>query len=359
MTFTGYRFFSRPIQLRHRANIAILAFLLTLLVFPAAGFTANDAVRVVTIQSALLDHLLVPGGSSRLVVSASILPGWHINSDHPLGEYYIPTQLTVKMPPVATAGAVTYPPAREVSLKFAAGEKLSVFNGNIQFAVPIKAATAFKADVGAPATVRIDYQACNDDQCLRPTSVDYKTDLASSGAPARLGDETGTASTDDQSDSDTSWSVAHVFARYGNVLGFLVVLLGGLALNLTPCVYPLIGVTVAYFGNEAGGARRVIALAILYVLGIALTFSAVGVAAALRAASSAARYKIPGSWSRSPPRCWRLRPQVSASSCYSRRNGLCNGRESPGRAMSGRLRWAWGWEWSRRHASGPSSLGCC
>jgi thiol:disulfide interchange protein DsbD len=290
--FSGFRLPSRPIQLCRRvftstrvlpraARIAIFALLVTLLVFPGAGFTATDTLHVVTIQSALLDHPLLAGGSSRLVVSASIQPGWHINSNHPLGEYYIPTQLTVKVPPVATAGAVTYPPAREVSLKFAAGEKLSVFNGNIQFAVPIKADTAFKADVGAPATVRIDYQACNDDQCLRPTSVDYKTDLASSGAPAGPGGETGVASTDDQADSDSSWSVAHVFARYGSVLGFLVVLLGGLALNLTPCVYPLIGVTVAYFGNEGGGTRRVITLAILYVLGIALTFSAVGVAAAL------------------------------------------------------------------------------
>lgn len=76
-------------------------------------------------------------------------------------------------------------------------------------------------------------------------------------------------------------SVARVFAGHGYVLGFVVVLLGGLALNLTPCVYPLVGVTVAYFGNEAGGTRRVIGLAALYVLGIALTFSAVGVSAAL------------------------------------------------------------------------------
>ena len=194
---SGFRLPSRPIQLCRRVPtstcvlpratcIAFFALFVTLLAFPAAGFTATDTLHVVTIQSALLDHPLVAGGASRLVVSASILPGWHINSNHPLGEYYIPTQLTVKVPPVATAGAVTYPPAREVSLKFAAGEKLSVFNGNIQFAVPIKADTAFKADVGAPATVRIDYQACNDDQCLRPTSVDYKTDLASSGAPAGL-----------------------------------------------------------------------------------------------------------------------------------------------------------------------------
>ena len=76
-------------------------------------------------------------------------------------------------------------------------------------------------------------------------------------------------------------SLARVFASHGNLPGFLIVLIGGLALNLTPCVYPLIGVTVAYFGNEGGGARRVIGLASIYVLGIALTFSLVGVTAAL------------------------------------------------------------------------------
>jgi thioredoxin:protein disulfide reductase len=76
-------------------------------------------------------------------------------------------------------------------------------------------------------------------------------------------------------------ALAGVFAHHGALLGFLAVLLGGLALNLTPCVYPLIGVTIAYFGNQGGGPRRVLVLAILYVLGIALMFSAVGVAVAL------------------------------------------------------------------------------
>src|SRR6266705_3063186 len=76
-------------------------------------------------------------------------------------------------------------------------------------------------------------------------------------------------------------SLAQVFASHGNLPGFLIVLIGGLALNLTPCVYPLIGVTIAYFGNQGGGPRRVMILAILFVLGIALMFSTVGVAVAL------------------------------------------------------------------------------
>ncbi len=72
-----------------------------------------------------------------------------------------------------------------------------------------------------------------------------------------------------------------MFAAHGYFVGLLVVLIGGLALNLTPCVYPLIGVTIAYFGNEGGAPRKVIVLASLYVLGIALMFSSVGVAVAL------------------------------------------------------------------------------
>src|SRR5580698_2971867 len=76
-------------------------------------------------------------------------------------------------------------------------------------------------------------------------------------------------------------AIADIFAVHGYFIGLLVVLLGGLALNLTPCVYPLIGVTIAYFGNESGAPRKVIVLASLYVLGIALMFSGVGVAVAL------------------------------------------------------------------------------
>ena len=59
------------------------------------------------------------------------------------------------------------------------------------------------------------------------------------------------------------------------------IFLGGLLTSLTPCVYPLIGVTIAYFGNQGGGPRRVLILAILFVLGIAIMFSSVGVAVAL------------------------------------------------------------------------------
>jgi thioredoxin:protein disulfide reductase len=81
--------------------------------------------------------------------------------------------------------------------------------------------------------------------------------------------------------TDASGSLANIFVVHGMLIGLLAVLLGGLALNLTPCVYPLIGVTIAYFGNQGGGQRKIAVLAVIYVLGIALTFSLAGVAVAL------------------------------------------------------------------------------
>ncbi len=60
---------------------------------------------------------------------------------------------------------------------------------------------------------------------------------------------------------------------------------GGLALNLTPCVYPMIPITVSFFGGRAGrekpGQVRLVAHGLCYLLGLALTNSTLGVAAAL------------------------------------------------------------------------------
>jgi thiol:disulfide interchange protein DsbD len=55
-----------------------------------------------------------------------------------------------------------------------------------------------------------------------------------------------------------------------------------LLLNLTPCVYPVIPLTVSFFGGQASGRPgRAFGLAALYVLGMATTYAGLGVAAAL------------------------------------------------------------------------------
>jgi thiol:disulfide interchange protein DsbD len=62
----------------------------------------------------------------------------------------------------------------------------------------------------------------------------------------------------------------------------LGIFLGGMALNLTPCVYPLLPITVSYFGGKSGqGQGRLLVHGLFYLAGLALTNSTLGVAAAL------------------------------------------------------------------------------
>jgi thioredoxin:protein disulfide reductase len=269
---------------RYTAVLAVIVVVLTLARANSAIGATPNPTAIVTIASTRLETPLAAGHVSRLIVTARIAEGWHINSDRPLGDYYIPTRLEVTPPAHVAAGAIDYPQARLVTLAFAGTERLSVFTGAIEFRVALTADAGFGNLAGAPAKIELHYQACNDDQCLRPVAVGATIDLSAattivpSGATGKGAASSGLAG-GGLAGSETA--IAGVFAAHGYFIGLLVVLLGGLALNLTPCVYPLIGVTIAYFGNEGGAPRKVIVLASLYVLGIALMFSGVGVAVAL------------------------------------------------------------------------------
>jgi thiol:disulfide interchange protein DsbD len=56
----------------------------------------------------------------------------------------------------------------------------------------------------------------------------------------------------------------------------------GVVTSFTPCVYPVYPVTITFIGGSAGGnRRRAFALSLVYVLGLAAVYAALGVAAAL------------------------------------------------------------------------------
>lgn len=61
---------------------------------------------------------------------------------------------------------------------------------------------------------------------------------------------------------------------------FLLVFLGGIATSLTPCVFPMIPVTVSFFGTRTTGSMmRGFVMSLIYVLGIVITYSLLGVIA--------------------------------------------------------------------------------
>jgi len=94
-------------------------------------------------------------------------------------------------------------------------------------------------------------------------------------------DEAADEGAEDESQAEEN-IIAKLIRQKGWYLTILLVLLGGLALNLTPCVYPMIPLTVAYFGTRnEDGPYRMFARAVAYVLGISVTYTALGVTAAM------------------------------------------------------------------------------
>ena len=68
----------------------------------------------------------------------------------------------------------------------------------------------------------------------------------------------------------------------GSISAVLVVFAAGVLTSLTPCVYPVIPVTVTYLGGAAAGSRRrAVALSLTYVAGLAVVYASLGVVAAL------------------------------------------------------------------------------
>jgi len=68
----------------------------------------------------------------------------------------------------------------------------------------------------------------------------------------------------------------------GDSLDYLKAFLGGVGISLTPCLYPLIPITAGYIGVNAVGSRaKGFILSLIYVTGIAITYSILGLLASL------------------------------------------------------------------------------
>ena len=63
-------------------------------------------------------------------------------------------------------------------------------------------------------------------------------------------------------------------------LAFLLVFLGGVLTSFTPCVYPMIPITISYVGGRARSRAQGFFLALFFVLGIAIMYSSLGLVAA-------------------------------------------------------------------------------
>src|SRR3989338_11003481 len=66
------------------------------------------------------------------------------------------------------------------------------------------------------------------------------------------------------------------------LLAFVAVFAAGVLVSFTPCVYPVIPLTLGYIGARSAGNRwKGFTLSLVYVLGMALTYAVLGAFAAL------------------------------------------------------------------------------
>jgi DsbC/DsbD-like thiol-disulfide interchange protein len=107
------------------------------------------------------------GGTVAAHVKAVTLPGFHVNSNKPSEEYLIPLSLTWTSGPLE-AKTVNYPAPETIQM---GADKLSVFTGTIDIKTSF-AAAGNVAPGSATMTGKLHYQACNNQMCFRPTTVE-------------------------------------------------------------------------------------------------------------------------------------------------------------------------------------------
>lgn len=250
------------------------------------------------------------GQSIRVALKVTLPPALHVQSDRPSDASFIATALSLSPPAGFTVEALTYPEASELRQE-GLPEPLLVFGHEfITSARLAVAAGVAPGEVAIPGRLR--YQACDDKVCYAPAtaSFEWRVRVAAPGAavtatepeifktvsasrevaptaatiaavPIAVPAKPAAAPTDTMaaldrfavrgttggylgaddflqfiSDAESGVAQAGLFDGRGPLAILLIVLLGGLALNLTPCVLPMIPINLAIIGAGAQAQSR-------------------------------------------------------------------------------------------------------
>lgn len=314
---------------RRPAWLAVIALVVLSTVIAAQG--ALD-VQVTPVLERSAAHA---GTTIRAALRVSLPDGLHIQSNAPRNPSLIPTTLSFAPPPGVTVTEVVYPRTIEFDI---AGSKEPVFDQGLIIGLQIAIAPEVPAgSLTIPATFR--YQGCDDRQCFRPLTLDtrWTIDVVSSttALPARQEASTfsgvrfGTGSPAPLITTPAAAPEVKVIANTGDLLALFdqfevrgtgaymtraeflefvanaeagikpkgllegqgplailaLVFVGGLALNLTPCVLPMIPINLAIIGAGAQGGRRGrgFVLGSAYGAAMALVYGVLGVIVILTA----------------------------------------------------------------------------
>lgn len=260
---------------RYKFSIVGLLAVLALANMASAQLSAfAPAGKIVSMRTYLSVDKLRPGDDFQVAVRAAIKDGYHIGASDKDALY--PAKLTLAAPKGITLEPPLYPAAERKSFPIAPKLKLPVYEGT--FTVTAKGHVASNAELGpVTITAALDTQACKGDQCYPPelAKIVVETEIAAQGTAVKQIHSEVFKPVEAESGLESR------LAQLPLVLQLLLLYGFGLLLAFTPCVYPMVPVTVGYFSTQGETrTRRVVLLAAMYVLGLALTYSALGAVAA-------------------------------------------------------------------------------
>jgi thiol:disulfide interchange protein DsbD len=246
----------------------------TLVVFLAIAGTAFSQRNQVSWSLSAEPAAAPPGGQVLLKLKGSIEPGWHLYSM--TTEAAIPTRIEVAPNPAVESVRILQPrPKRAFDPNFQ--RDTETFENEAVFLVE----TQFRKDAAAgPAelTASVRYQVCNDRLCIPPVTRTAATTVAIDPA-AQSAAAIIPAGYAEPGSAPPSGAPAQTPPQA--LTAFLLVAFGfGLAAIFTPCVFPMIPITMSYFLNRPSGSRaESVGQAALFCGGIVVLFTGMGLVA--------------------------------------------------------------------------------
>lgn len=236
-----------------------------------------------------------PGSPFTVAFHIALKPGWHIYGPNPGDTGYAPA-VTWTGPKGLAEGSVRHPPTQRLVLS---GLSSNVHEGDVTLLQDLTLPQGMAAGTAVPLTAHLDLLVCSEGSCV-PDPVDLDLALAvGSGAPdpaaAALFAKARAAIAPDAAPrpAATAASAAPAPAGGSDIPGYALVfgaaLLGGLILNLMPCVFPILSLKAMALARSGGSAAHARSEALGYSTGVVGTVLALGGALLLlRGAGSAA-----------------------------------------------------------------------
>jgi thiol:disulfide interchange protein len=206
---------------------------------------------------------VVNSAKTQVVLHAQIDKGWHLYSIVPVkGDGPVPTAISTT--PSVEAGSVTESkPLTKLDPNF--NLIVNYFQNSADFTIPLKPGANL-----AKSAISVRYQLCNDSVCIPPsTDLIPLTGKGAAIQPPTTKPSTSSSYADDVNQSKSSGILAFIALSFG----------AGLLSLLTPCVFPMIPITVSFFSKRktAEAKKLGIAEAVAFCVGIISSFAVFGI----------------------------------------------------------------------------------